>query len=225
MKIVFIHGEDLQKARERFYQIIEYVKNKSREVKNITLDQSLGLTEVLTGQSLFEEDTLYTVSETKKIPLKKITWLFKNSNKFSKDILFLYEGIAPASILKLLPKSSKLEKYDLPKIIFKFLESFYPKNSKEVLTLLNKLAESEALEFVFALLAKHLRDLYWVLLESDLPDYPSWRIAKLKSQAKKFSQSSLVKIIDLLAEIDIKVKTSQTSLKESLDLVIISKLE
>ena len=56
------------------------------------------------------------------------------------------------------------------------------------------------------------------------PNYPDWRLNKLKSQSNKFSDKLLKEIINDLSNIDVKVKTSKANLKDSLDLLIVKKL-
>jgi DNA polymerase III delta subunit len=128
------------------------------------------------------------------------------------------------TLLGSLPKGVKLEEFKLPRLIFDFLDSFYPGNSKRILKILHELVVKEPPEFIFALLAKHLRDLFWVTTNNPLP-YPPWRVSKLKAQAVKFKKEDLKTLIEELSEIDIKVKTSEAELTPSLDLLIVRQLQ
>src|SRR3990170_2603019 len=80
-------------------------------------------------------------------------------------------------------------------------------------------------EFIFALLARHLRDLYLAKVAPQKLWYQPWRVQKLKRQASLFKEDQLKEIIFSLAEADIVAKTSQVSLGDSLDLLIATKLE
>ena len=113
----------------------------------------------------------------------------------------------------------------MPRLIFTFLDSIYPKNVKKVLVLFHELIKNEPVEFVFALMARHLRDLYWVRVEPKSLPYPSWRVGKLKGQSSKFKFETLKDLIARMAEIDIAVKTSKSDLISSLDLLIVFSLE
>ena len=113
----------------------------------------------------------------------------------------------------------------LPKLLFKFLDEIYPGNSKTALNMLHKITESEAIEMVMAMLARHLRDLYWAQSDPDTLPYPSWRASKLKSQAAKFKANSLVNLIRNLADIDTKSKSSKLDLGTALDLTLAKQLK
>jgi DNA polymerase III delta subunit len=105
------------------------------------------------------------------------------------------------------------------------LDGLYPGNSEKSIKQFHKLIEKEPPEFIFTLIAKLFRDLYWVKVDALSIPYPSWRVGKLKPQASKFTIEELKNLIDKLADIDIKVKTSKTDLLSALDLLIIKNLQ
>ena len=81
------------------------------------------------------------------------------------------------------------------------------------------------MEFVFSLISKHIRDIYWAKVDAASAGFPFWKINKLKSQASKFDVLSLQKLISVLSAIDIDVKTSKADLISELDLVLLKHLE
>ncbi len=54
---------------------------------------------------------------------------------------------------------------------------------------------------------------------------PDWKKGKLQTVARKFQKEKLEHIIEELAEIDIQSKTSDTELKDLLDLFVIKHLQ
>ena len=124
-----------------------------------------------------------------------------------------------------MPADFKLEKFELPKILFTSLESFYPGNSERAIRLLHDLIKTEAVEMIFFMLSRHLRDLYWISTDPKSPQFPAWRASKLKSQANKFGTERLIQIISDLSDIDIDVKTSKANLLTSLDLLMVKQLK
>ena len=128
-------------------------------------------------------------------------------------------------MIKILPPITKTEEYKLPKLIFKFLESFWPGNAKASIRLLHEVIRDEAPEFVFNLLSRHLRDIYWAMLDKESMSYPSWRVGKLTQQAKRFKDGQVQSLIQTFAEIDIQAKTSKANIIDSLDFIIASELE
>lgn len=219
MRISLIHGEDSAKAYEKFRTLVDGAKAKGFEIINIDDIHKI------VSQSLFEEKLVFTLDKPNKIKQNDWKWLEKEAPKYNSNLLICYEGNAPAILIKNLPKNAKKERFDLPKIIFTFLDSLYPGNSKQSLTLLNDLTQNEPIELVFHLLSRHLRDLYWIKISPKTIPIPIWRANKLKNQATKFSLEKLKNIINNLSEIDIKTKTSNEDLKTSLDFVIIKYLK
>jgi DNA polymerase III delta subunit len=129
------------------------------------------------------------------------------------------------SFLKKFSPLAKVEEFRLPKSVFAFLESFVPGGSGRCLKLLHGQLEKEAPEFIFALLGKHVRDLYWVKVAPESLEYPTWRVSKLAKQAKAFSEEKLQKTLNSLAKIDFSAKTSSQDLSSLLDLLIVTQLQ
>ncbi|MGD0523265.1 MAG: hypothetical protein ABSA43_01760 [Candidatus Microgenomates bacterium] len=214
MDIFIIHGEYSLKSYGRLQLYLDKAKNKNWEIINIEKD----FNQTIRTQSLFGRQNLYLLKNLKLIDNKTISKLTGNLIIYSSDKI-------SDTFIKSLPTAKKIEEFILPKSIFNFLDSFFPGNSAECLSLLHQIVEHEPIEFIFTLLGKTLRDLYWVKISpSDIP-YPSWRVDKLERQAFRFSEGLLKEIISDLAEIDIKAKTSQGELLDSLDLLIIKKIK
>ncbi len=226
MKIILIHGEDTNSSRKYYLELTEKAKDAGFTVGDISNQTNLDLGEKLTGQSLFEEKILFVHEKLKNLTVKDLSWLKDKSEKYNGELILWYEGDTPLKIIKSFPKEINAKKFDLPKIIFNFLDSFYPGNCKNCLLLLSKILESQPIELIFAMLIRHVRDLYWVSVDSqNPPSYQSWRIAKLKKQAEHFTVQKLKRIINFASEADIKTKTSDGTLKEFLDLIMVTQLQ
>lgn len=224
MKIVVLHGDDVAKSRERFFNIISGVKRKGWEVVSIIQETKFSLGDKLVATSLFPGEVLYTIDNVKKIPEKELSWLSENSNKFEGSLLVYSDSLFSAKLKKYFPKTTTFETFEVPKILFAFLNAFYPSNKKQTLDLLEKLLEDTALELVIAMLGRHLRDLYWALEGGKGMSSQPWRISKLKAQAAKFTKEMLRDTISTLAEIDFRSKTSDVDTRFLLELMIIEKL-
>lgn len=224
MKIVVVSGEDSAAARNRYYQIISGVKKKGWEIMRISADDKISIGEKLTGASLFPDEILYTIDDIKKVSIHNLKWVGKNADKYQGSLLIYCAGKLPATIKNALPKNAKYENFDLPKIIFQFLESFHPGNAKRTLEYLEELLKDNPMEVIMLMLGRHLRDLYWILEGGKGMNLPSWRAGKLKTQAMKFTKEKLRDTISALAEIDIKSKTSDTDARFLLEILIAEKL-
>ncbi len=223
MKYFLIHGEDSIKSYIRFLKFIDEAKNRRWDVIYLD-DSSLSLAENISSTGLFQQERFFVHRDFKKLPKNDIEWIYKRSKLYSGNIVLYSDTEIPKTSIVKLPKEIKIEVFTIDKTIWKLLDSFYPGNAKNFLTLLHKTAETEAAELIFGLLAKTSRDLYWVKTNPDTLGYPSWRVSKLKNQANKFSNDQLKAIISDLAEADIKSKTSNNNIIDLIDFVIIEKL-
>lgn len=226
MNIIILHGDHVTKARERLLKFLSSATSRNWEIKHINLEnKELSFSEQISGLSLFAKNSLFVLEDLGKVTKKDFNWLKKNSQDIEATLIIFHDGFISKKLLDDLPKFSKIEEFKLPRIIFTFLDAIYPGNSKKALTLLHELTKKEPVEFVFALLAKHLRDVYWAKVDAKTLPYPAWRVGKLSKLANSFSLQSLKYLINKLAVADIDAKTSKTDLLDSLDLILGTKLE
>ncbi len=222
MKIFVIHGDDTIKSYARLTTFIETAKKRNWEVLPIDHDTKNSLREILSMPSLFGDERFYVVKDVKIITDKDIEWI--NKSKTTGNLVLFSERKILATFLKKFKGIEKTEEFSLPFLVFKFLDYLYPGNIKQVLNSLSDLLKTQAPEFIFSLISKHMRDLYWSTL-SDKPTYPSWRVSKLSSQASKFKPHQLKKIISDLSKIDYNAKIGQAVLANELDLVLVTSLK
>ncbi|KKQ97536.1 MAG: hypothetical protein UT24_C0012G0132 [Candidatus Woesebacteria bacterium GW2011_GWB1_39_12] len=231
MKIIILHGDNTLESYERLQKFIDNAQSRSWEITRIS-NASQNIPEALVSTSLFDKEKFVVIENANLINKTTANWLKKNGSELNLTLIIYNQGILSQTFLKQLPKIDKVEEFKLPKLIWSFLDSCFPGNAKNALLLLHEIIKNEPVEFVFSLLAKHLRDLYWVKVDSppgQRPSgpvaYPSWRVEKLKRQSHKFSEGSLEDLINSLAQADIKAKTSQGELIDLLDFIIATKLE
>lgn len=212
MKVIVLHGDNSEASYERLIKFVDTAKKRNWEIVTDEFPNT---------PSLFGNERLIIYRDFSLLSKKDIN----NFDRFDGTLVVYHEGVLPQAFLKLMPADFKMEKFELPKILFIFLESFCPGNSTKCLKLLHGLTETEAVELVFFMLSRHLRDLYWVTVDPKTSQFPSWRLSKLKFQAEKFGIDMLKQIIGRLSDIDIEVKTSKADLLTSLDLLIVKQLE
>lgn len=224
MKIIILHGDDENRLFRRFRKFIESAKVRSWEI--VYLDESpLSIREQLSFSSLFGNKRFFVLRDIKKLSKKETEWLNKKARDLTGNLIVYNEGYIPVGLLRSLPKDVKIEEFKLPRLIFLFLESLYPGNSKSSIKMFHKIIQKDSPEFVFALASRHFRDLYWARADLKSLPYPNWRVEKLRRQAERFTIVQLRQLISKLAEIDIYVKTSKADLVSELDLLIIKQLE
>ncbi len=206
MKLIILHGDFTAKSYERLSKFISEAKKRGWEISDYDH-------ETVGNQSLFAGERFVVLRDYKTLNKKDISKL----NNYPGTLVIYNEGNIPQTFLKTLT-NPKIEEFKLPKIIWNFLDNFS-------IRLFHEVIKTEPVEFVFSLLAKRFRDLYWVQVSPETLLYQSWRISKLKKQASNYSTNQLSRLINKLAEIDIKVKTSKANLTSSLDFLFLTKLE
>lgn len=216
MKIVLIHGTDSEKSYERYMQIVNAIKKRGWNFEKLKPDENVA--DKLVNTSLFGEDSLYVVKNAEKISSDSLKWLANNHEKYSSQLMLYSEKKFPSNLKKLLPKNAKQEEFELPKLIFNFVDSLIPNNSNNILKLFSKLDEPR--ELLIALIGKQFRDIYW-LMNGNGPNYPSWRLGKIKRHTQKFAKAEVETIIIELAEIDVKSKTSDTDVDLLLEMFFV----
>lgn len=223
MKLIVIHGEHTKDSYKRLVKLLDTGRARGYEI--IELDPGSGsVAESVSAGSLFGGKQLFIIKNIKTLG-KRDVGLIKKHVATTPGILILYvKGALSRTDQNILGKPDKVEEYRLSENIFAFLDSFFPGNQRNAAKLLHTLTEREPVEFIFNLLGKTLRDLYWVTVDGKTLPYPSWRQQKLSRQAKKFPAGAIENLIDNFAEIDIAAKTSKADLLNSLDLLIASKL-
>lgn len=211
MKIIILHGDYTTKLYERLTKFIDAAQKRGWEIVNDEINQT---------PSLFNKERLTIVRKYNLITKSDI----RNIVKVPGTLVIYNEGTIPQLFLRQLPKETKsghtvvIEEFKLPKLIWNFLDNISVK-------LLHEVIKTEPVEFVFSVLAKRFRDLYWAKTDLESMIYDSWRKTKLQKQAEKYTTREVVQIINKLAEIDIKVKTSKADLISELDLLLIKSLE
>ncbi|KKQ52696.1 hypothetical protein A2865_00125 [Candidatus Woesebacteria bacterium RIFCSPHIGHO2_01_FULL_39_17] len=223
MKIIVLHGDNTLESYERLLTFIKEAKKRGWDVKRITSARSIP--EALVVDSLFEKEKLVVVENITFLGAVVRKFMKLKADKLDTTLIIYHPGTITETFINSLPKVDKVEEFKLPKLIWSFLDSFYPRNARNSLLLLHEIVKTQPLEFVFSLLAKQVRDLYWIKVDSKSMTYPEWRIVKLKVQANKFTNLQLTNLISLLAEADVRSKTSQGNLSDLLDFIIATKLE
>ncbi len=183
MKIIVIHGDDITKLYERFTKFTEEAKKRNWEVTDYSLSE-------VSNQTLFDTEKFFILKDYKKLTKKEIESL----EKYSGNLVIYNEGKIPAPMLKTL-KPAKIEIFELPQLLWKFLDNFDIK-------IFHELIKTQAAEFVLAMMA--------------------W---KLKQKYTKDKSKEVGKMITDLAEIDANVKIGKANLVQSLDLLLIKHLK
>ena len=222
MNIYLIHGDNSLKSYERLQMYIDKAKKNKWEIEYINSDDK-NIKDLLISNNLFIKKRLLIINKYNLINND----LLKLINKLDNDIniIIYHDKFIPASFIKKLKGVKKNEVFKLSKYLWKFIDNFYPGNTKTCLRFFREAVKSDPVELIFTVLVGHLKDVYLVSISDSNLNYPSWRIYKLKNISNKYTLTKLKKTIDELSKIDLNVKTSSATLKDELDLFILRKLE
>lgn len=177
MKIIVLHGDDSEKSYARLTKFIKEAKKRNWEIVNDKLEDTA---------SLFGNEKLIIIRDYKSLGKSE----FNLIDRIAGFLVVFHKGVLPATFLKSLPKDTKTEKYDLPVVLWRFLDTWDIK-------LFHKLLKTNAVEYIFAMIA--------------------W---KLKQKFIKNPSIQNAKFISELAEIDVKAKTSKVDLRLALELFL-----
>jgi len=221
MKTILFWGDNTSKMFSTYLKFKDDLKMKGyKSLKVLGKD----LAEVISLESLFDEQKLIVVENPELISINDINFIEKVKQKGNLILLFYLEKNS-------LPKNLKNFSFDevyefkIPKLIWKFLDSFIKGNKKNCLMLFHAVLKKETVNLIFYLLSKRIIDLYW-LEKTESLSYPPWRIANLKKQRKTFNFENLERMIEELCILDINSKTiSEFDLVSQLDLFIAKNLE
>lgn len=212
MKIIILHGDDSVKSYERLTKFMDTAKSRGWEILYDYFPDT---------PSLFGNDRLIIFRDYRLLNKQIIS----NLHKFEGTLVVYHPSNLPALFLKQIPSGYKVEKFDVPRLIFTFLDSLSPGSVSKSINLLKTILKNQPLELVFYFLSKHFRDLYWTLKDADSTGFPRWKIDKLKKQAEKFGYVKLSKIISNLARLDIDAKTGRAILDVELDQLLYKSLK
>ncbi|MCS7092318.1 MAG: hypothetical protein NZM26_03130 [Patescibacteria group bacterium] len=222
MKTVVLHGENTLASFERLSKFIDIAVQRGWEIVRIN-KAGTSLSQALRSQSLFNNNKLFVVEDIRFLSKKDYDYL-KRTDIDANLVIYSDKVLTKNQILSF-PKNTKFESFTIPKKIWMFLESIYPKNAKSCLRLFQHVCKNEApAEMLLALMARQMRDVY--LYKMGMGNLPNWKAAKIISQARKFEDSEIIlQILDELAKIDIKVKTSNADLEDELAFLLVQKLQ
>lgn len=194
--MIIIHGENQVMSRAAFLE----AKKGGIELlgDELTLDQLVQLTE---SQDLFGNVNKVAIegffSRRPSNEKKKIIVYLENHQDAE---IVMWDG---KDITAQVKEFKNTKKFDLPKTIWKYLDTFSLNDLKPTL-------ENTAPELVFSLVAGQVRKL--IQVKHNSLDAPAWQLAKLKNQTSKFSPDKLLQMHSDLLKIDYKTKTSGSAL-------------
>lgn len=227
MKNYVLHGENQPESRRKLSDILRELENEGWETQSVdwhNVDKS-ELLSLCRSQSLISSGIVVAV-ENFFTGNKKATETIKEllKNKGDTTLVFWEGKVISPTALRNLKDSFTVQEFKIPVYIFKFLSSLIPGNASGSLKLMNEVVKKDSADFLFVMLARHIKLLIWAKLDPESLLVQSWQKGDLVKQASKFRNEALLELHSSLLEIDRHNKKSQLpeDLRASLDLLVAS---
>ena len=224
--MLILHGENTVLSR---HKLIGFTQNFKGEIVRLE-GEKMSLTDLkqaVESSSLFGQKRLVIVENlfTRRPSTDKEKLLkYLKEQKPTNLIIWERKTIDGRSLISF--RFAQIEKFVIPSIIFKFLDSLSPNNKKNTLNFFHQNLYQEPPEMVFYMLTRQIRNLLIVkdLGEKGLEKMAPWQKAKLARQAKQFSLKQLLSFYQQLLKIDWQQKTGRAAMPliSQLDLLIAS---
>lgn len=223
-----IHGNDLQKSRDFFYDLKSKIKsNVLLNGDKITYDDFFNASE---GNSLFEPEktvlveNFFSNNKASSIEFKKIIE-YINSRKDLEIIFWENSEVSKASLNSI--KNAEIKSFVIPSVLFVFLDSLKPENYKVSISLFNSLNKLMEKELIFFMLVRQFRLLLNIASNSEGIDETKrlapWQASKLRAQSKAFGREKLEALYKKLFEIENNHKTGKVGyeISKSIDFFLL----
>lgn len=225
-KIFIFSGEDIVSSRNAYLDQIEVLKKQNLEIRQIAakeiseevLENTFGAKNLFGLSRVIATENFFSGQKSKEKDL-----LIEKILSFPQAVLISWEEkeFTKAAIEKL-GKNFCIKNFELPKVLWKFLDGLSPGNKAKNLQILHEILLNLEPHFIFSMLIRQFR-LLLLAIDGEVDGLPTWQRGKLTNQARDFGQEKLAQIYKKLLEIDTRQKTSASpfALASELDLFIL----
>jgi DNA polymerase III delta subunit len=224
--MLIIHGDHTTQIRQYLKQKVEQAQKKKFQVTRLDAKnlQLKNLEEALGSSDLFGQQKLIVIEGIHSLPTskRKKSLIEMVSTHQGQTIILLENKTLTKTQLKKFPQA-EIKEFKISPSIWKFLDSLGTKSQKQTLEFFEKSIQENDEFMVMSMLARQVRLLIQSKENHPIKGAP-FMINKLKKQSQSFTLEKLLMIHAKLLEIDLKTKTSTSSLspKQQLDLLLIS---
>lgn len=205
--LILLHGENQTASRKELSLYKEKFKDGEIIVLNGKNLEETELRVALETSSLFCQEKLIILENLFSQKIKTDFYKVFKENA-DKNIIFWENKEIGKLIINKLPKNLINKAYKYPVVIFKFLESLTPGNTKNSLYLLYECLKQEEIEMIFYMLVRQIRGLLIIKdMGNTAVSFSPWQKAKLTNQTRYFTIDKLQNMMQKLLQIDINIKT------------------
>lgn len=223
--ILIIHGNDIEKSRNYFFQ--EKQNQDNPVLINADLVTVDLLYQTLENKNFFESATTVIIEnffskvKANSVEFKEIA-SYINKNKTIDIIFWEAAEISKTSLSAF--SNATVKNFSLPQSLFLFLDNLKPGNSKYLINLFHEILKTTEAEIIFFMIIRQFRLLISRIEESssaidEAKRMAPWQLSKFKKQLSYFDKNKLLTSYNKLFNIDLKHKTGKISfpLEKSID--------
>jgi len=214
-----IHGDDIAASRQYLFQLKQQLSSQYQplqlEGKQVALEQ---IRQAVESSSLFGQTKLLIIENLHSQPASKRSKQLLSYLASKQDhpiILWEKKTLTPAQLKPF--KKAQVKKFNLPVLIFKFLDQFGQPRPQPAIKLTQQAVQHHPPELLFSLLIKRVRQIL-ILLTADAQTLKSvdrladWQIKKIQQQSRVRPAQYWLDLHQKLLDYDHARKTSQPGL-------------
>ena len=218
-----ICGEDSIASRNYYLNEIKKYKDTGYVVKNIHPKEIKDVFTGVTIQTLFGQTLLYSTENLNKFINKRKSADLIILDKLSSDkyVVFIdWENETSKRDLKYIT-NTKIIEFKPTGNIFKLLDSCYPSNLRNFLSIFNEISDKTNEYFILIMLIRHLKKLLLYKINQNVENLAYWQLKKLELQCKYWTKDSLVSFYDKLMSVEVmeKVGKNTYSIKDYIEVL------
>lgn len=209
--MLILHGDDQAASRKQLLQLKAQARQSGQQLidlpgSDLTLAQLA--TAAASASLLGSTNAIFIENLFSRRPSNEKKALTDYLKTHTHAHITVWENKNLSPQLTAFPTST-IRRFDLPKVLFKFLSDF-------TLPLLQQTLTTTPPEQLLALIARRLEDL--LLVKSGIGDFPSWQKSQLQRQAVRFTPQQLARMATSLLDIDYRQKNSLSPAPLAVDL-------
>lgn len=208
--LTIIHGDDAVRRQAAVdAKLAHFAAKGLGEVKRIDAPE-LDLTQFVQATqptTLFKERQVFLINRYFSLKNKALQRdLSAYLNQLPAPVILTAAAVLTPSQLKPFPSAVK-QVYQLPKLVFTFLDSLFPGNQADFIPLFEKIILSQPPETLLVMIASRVRQLLQ-LADGQLKLAP-WQLARLAVQKNHFPDDRLLALHHSLVQLDRSAKSGR----------------
>jgi len=212
--LTILHGDNIVASRSELVRLKETAKDKEiRDINGKNIDQS-DLRQAVESLSLFGNTILIVIEHTfssigrKEKLIKQLSEIILNASG-SVDIILWEPKELGKTVLGEFKKAT-IQIYKTPPIIFEFLDALSPHETKKLLMIFEKTAETVPVELILYMMQMRIRHLIQIKDQITPEKMSPWQAMRLTNQVKSFTMDTLLSMRTKLIDLEYSFKIGNT---------------